>query len=132
VGQAQEARVHLENLIEREENAFGRNAARLAPYLNDYAGTMIALEDYEAAKKIGVRALELDKAAFGMDHLYVARDLSNLAVILSKLGDNQNAAQYQSQAIDVFTQRCGPDHELTRFARKGQFIPSMCIRMNVE
>jgi tetratricopeptide (TPR) repeat protein len=59
------------------------------------------LGDYEGAKQGYLRALEINRKAFGEDHTEYARTLQNLSIVLEKLGDYEGAKQGYLRALEI-------------------------------
>jgi tetratricopeptide (TPR) repeat protein len=47
--------------------------------------------DYEGAKDIYLKVLEINKKNFGEDHVQYAKTLENISIILKDLGDYEGA-----------------------------------------
>jgi tetratricopeptide (TPR) repeat protein len=59
------------------------------------------LGDYEGAKQGYLRALEINRKAFGEDHTEYATTLENLSIVLEKLGDYEGAKQGYLRALEI-------------------------------
>jgi tetratricopeptide (TPR) repeat protein len=68
------------------------------------------LEDFVRAKTAFERALKIDEATLGPDHLDVARDVNYLGIVLERLGDFQGAKTAHERALKIHETTLGPDH----------------------
>jgi tetratricopeptide (TPR) repeat protein len=62
------------------------------------------------AKELHQRALALDEAQFGSDHLAVGNSLNNLGLVLWDLVDPSGARAAHKRALAIREARLGPDH----------------------
>jgi hypothetical protein len=63
------------------------------------------------------RVLTLQEAALGPDHLELAPNLNNLALMLERQGDNVEAERCYRHAYDIVRRAAGPDDPLAKVAR---------------
>ncbi len=66
--------------------------------------------ELEEAKKYILKAIEIDKKAFGPDHPTLAIHYNNLASILQAMGELEEAKEYTLKAIEIDKKAFGPDH----------------------
>jgi tetratricopeptide (TPR) repeat protein len=66
--------------------------------------------ELEAARATLERALKIFEAAYGPDHLHVATTLSNLCMVLSKLGELREARARLERVLAIRGAAQGPDH----------------------
>ena len=66
--------------------------------------------DLPAARDSIERALAIQEASLGPDHLNVFATLSNLGRVLRDLGDLPAARDVFERAVVIFEQRLGPGH----------------------
>jgi len=62
------------------------------------------------ARPLAERALAIDEAALGPDHLEVATDLNNLAAIVRDLGLSREARPLAERALAITEAALGPGH----------------------
>ena len=61
--------------------------------------------------------LAIDKKVYGDEHPEIATDLNNLAWLLKKQGNAEEAASLGKQALVIFEKVLGPDHPNTQTVR---------------
>jgi tetratricopeptide (TPR) repeat protein len=64
------------------------------------------------------RALEAMEATYGPEHPALGPDLGNLADVLEVMGQAERARDLHERARGIFREAYGPDHRLTRAARR--------------
>jgi serine/threonine-protein kinase len=72
--------------------------------LEEYTG------NYNKAKSIFTRTMEIDKSLFGEDHPYVAMSKSHLAGINLSLNNVQKAKELYKETMDIYLDSYSPDH----------------------
>jgi len=87
---------------ENELNSASWLWSNLGAYLNSVA-------EYDGAKKVIERALEIDEVTFGPDHPNVAVRLSNLGSVLQSQGDMAGAITMIERALAIDEAFFGPD-----------------------
>jgi tetratricopeptide (TPR) repeat protein len=85
----------------------GRLLNQTALYLKERA-------QYNEAKELYERALQIGEAAYGSDHPTVATMVSNLGLVLRDLGDLDGARAAFERALATFQKYLGEDHPNTR------------------
>ena len=100
------------------EDEWGADDARMAPYLNDLAGSLKVRGDTEEARATYERALTLDVAAHGQDHPFVASSLYNIALTYTSDGDRDTALDYARRAQTIWSRELGADHPFTLRAQR--------------
>jgi tetratricopeptide (TPR) repeat protein len=70
----------------------------------------VNLGDYEGAKQGYLRALEINRKAFGEDHTEYARTLQNLSVALLDLGNYNQALEGFQKCKEIKTKLFGENH----------------------
>ena len=75
------------------------------------------LGDLPGAKENLESALTIDEAVFGPDHPDVARDLSNLGLVLWELGDPDTTRKNLIRALEIDRKVLGEDHPSTKRMR---------------
>jgi len=68
-------------------------------------------DDAEAMRRL-TRALELERKLDGGDSIYVARDLTNLAIVYYNRSDYQRSGQLLRDAIAMFDRTAGPHNSI--------------------
>ncbi len=66
--------------------------------------------EYQEAKRLQARALQIDETLLGSLHMDVANDLDNLARIHYELGDYERAKALHERGRDITEQVLGPEH----------------------
>ena len=74
--------------------------------------------EFDEAKSVHERALEIDEKVYGPDHPEVATDVNNLGGVLEDLGDLAGARKSYERALKIFQHFLGEDHPKTKLVRK--------------
>jgi len=90
--------------------ALGIELEGAALLLNEIGVYSWARSELVQAKELHQRALALDEAHFGSDHLAVANSLNNLGLVLWDLVDLGGARAAHERALAIREARLGPDH----------------------
>jgi tetratricopeptide (TPR) repeat protein len=90
--------------------ALGIELETTALLLNEVGVYLWARSELIQAKELHQRALTLDEAQFGPDHLAVANSLNNLGLVLWDLVDSAGARAAHERALVIREARLGPDH----------------------
>jgi tetratricopeptide (TPR) repeat protein len=57
-----------------------------------------------------LKALEINKRSYGEDHVEYARNLENLSIVLSNLGDYEGAKEGYLKALEINKRSYGENH----------------------
>lgn len=90
--------------------ALGVELGTTAELLNEVGVYLWARFELIQAKELHQRALALDEAQFGPDHLAVANSLNNLGLVLWDLVDSAGARAVHERALAIREARLGTDH----------------------
>lgn len=100
-------RPHMEAAAPEVEAAGIESARALWNSLGTYLRVVAELPSARAALE---RALRIDEAAFGPDHLQVAEDANDLGVVLQYMGDLAGARAALDRAMQIVEVQLGPEH----------------------
>ncbi len=100
-GRAAEARPHIEQTIRILENVYGAEHYYLAPANGDYAFTLAALGEFDAAESALNKALNINIAHYGAEHYNVAVTLSSLARVKAQRGDFDTALNFAEESLRI-------------------------------
>jgi tetratricopeptide (TPR) repeat protein len=84
--------------------AYSGSAAGLGQLLSNMAQLLYAANQLFDAEPLYRRALALDEASFGPDHLRVARDLNNLALLFKATNRLSEVEPLSRRTLEVFLQ----------------------------
>lgn len=79
-------------------------------YLTGLGSVCLIKCKYEEAIEHLKQALSIDRKVYGEEHLFVARDLNNLAVAWDLFGDTNEAIKYYEQSLDINRKVYGEKH----------------------
>ncbi|HNX09478.1 MAG TPA: tetratricopeptide repeat protein, partial [Methanothrix sp.] len=105
--QMEPLREHLEAVASIADRRNLQSASRLIGLL---ASHKRKTAEYDSARKLYKRALEIDEKANGPDHPSVAADVNNLGSVLQDLGDLQEARKCFERALEIDEKFYGKDH----------------------
>jgi len=105
--QMEPLREHLEAVASIADRRNLQSASRLIGLL---ASHKEKTAEYDSARKLYMRALEVDEKANGQDHPSVATVVNNLGSVLQDLGDLQEARKCYERAIRIDEKVYGKDH----------------------
>ena len=83
---------------------------------------MPAIGDLDGAHAAFERALAIDEAALGNDHIAVARDANNLAGVLKDMGDGFSAREALDWSLSIYMKALGPDHPTTKSVARNRSL----------
>ena len=96
-----------EALVQILEPGEGRYAAKL---MSAEASVYLIDGDYERAHELFSRSIALREQIWGPEHMTVAQDLSNLAIVKRHRGDLAGAIATARRALGIRTKELGTDH----------------------
>ena len=103
-------RPEIEHLRHLAEEA-GRAGVPAAGSLFNELGFHLKVDgDFPSARIACERALAIDEATLGSEHLEVARDANNLGSVLNAQGDLAGARAHYERALAIAEAAYGPDH----------------------
>ncbi|KAA3621834.1 MAG: hypothetical protein DWQ02_27030, partial [Bacteroidetes bacterium] len=88
-----------------------------AVFVSNLAVVYRNLGEYEKARDLHQKVLELDIRNYGEDHPSTARSRSNLAVVYQNLGDYEGAHSLLEKALESDIRNYGEDHPSTAIRR---------------
>jgi tetratricopeptide (TPR) repeat protein len=109
LGNAEEARVHLEKCLQALRSQETVNVKRLASVLVPLGDAQVELGDYDAAIKSYEEALEIERAA-GEESPEVATLLEKVGVALVQLEKPAEAIDYLERGLGISRQQLGARH----------------------
>lgn len=117
-GHLSSAEIHLRRAVGLIERTVGPDTPDHAVALNNWADTLLALGDFDAAEEQSRRALEISYAATERPSV-LARRCNNLAEILLAQGKAVEASELYAEAVRLLTEHPSPgrDLQLLRYLR---------------
>lgn len=90
---------------------------RALPSLNIAAACLYEQGEFESARDLQARILRATETEYGSDSKWTAQAMVQLAVTLSRLGDDDGARMLQGQAIEIYDEVLGPNDPATKWAQ---------------
>ncbi len=94
----------------------GESELQRAPLLTKLARVRWSAGDYEEAKALSERALEIQTRALGADHFRVATTLGDYANVFTSTGEYEEARAMHERAHEIVERTLGPEHPLVASA----------------
>ncbi len=108
-----EARALYEEALSIAEDPSAPDGQLAANVLNEYAGALAALGDNVGAERHYRRALELHRDCFGDVDVRVAQDENDLAIVLARGNQREEAIALTRHSLASYAQILGRDHPTT-------------------
>ncbi len=108
-----EARDLYEQALSIAEDLSAPDSELVANVLNEYGGALAALGDNAGAERHYRRALELHRGSFGDVDLRVAQDENDLAIVLARGDQREEAIDLTRHALASYAQILGREHPTT-------------------
>lgn len=87
------------------DDSLDRGHPRMADSLAGAAAVYAAQGDFDAARALGLRALEVREEALGPDHPRTAATLDALAALHGRMGEPEQAAKFTARAAAIRAMR---------------------------
>ena len=105
----------LEAVVELAEETYGKRHPEVAEWTRWLADDHLSRGEIDAASAAYDRALAVDRAAYGENHLKVGRDLFSAFAVFAAKGDADEARGSLEGARAIFDQAAVPDIAFARF-----------------
>ncbi|MFE1229823.1 FxSxx-COOH system tetratricopeptide repeat protein [Streptomyces sp. NPDC058745] len=110
LGRHAEARLIIEDTLERRRRTLGQDHPDTLTSANDLSVTLDLLGEYEEARRLQEDALERRRRVLGEDHPDTLQSANNLAGSLGSLGEHEESRRLNEDALERRRRVVGEDH----------------------